>query len=142
MITKKIVSCDDIITIGKINFFFNKNFLKYAQLLKRITAVVVAAIVLTTASRLWVRLSNNRAANHGCGCNYSIHHQFSISRPHLQQHYDVGSDVGGDLGENIAEIWNADIPNCWNTRVPNTIIIIILNTISIVGLAVFQVRLL
>ena len=36
--------------IGKINFFLNKNFLKYAQLLKKITAVTV--VVLTTASRL------------------------------------------------------------------------------------------
>ena len=43
---KKIVSFDDNsnFNIGKINFFLNKNVIKYARLLKKITAVVVAVI--------------------------------------------------------------------------------------------------
>ena len=55
--------------IGKMNFFLNKNVLKYTQLLKKITAVAV--VVLTTASRL--QLSNKHAVNSGCSCGYSIH---------------------------------------------------------------------
>ena len=49
---KKIVSFDNNLNlnIGKINFFFNKNFLKYSRLSKKITAVAV--VILTTAHRL------------------------------------------------------------------------------------------
>ena len=46
---------------GEINFFSIKNFLKYPRLLKKITAVAVTVVVLTTTSQL--RLSKNL-----CGC--------------------------------------------------------------------------
>ena len=57
--------------IGKIIFFLNKYFLKYARLLKKkISVVAVAVVILTTVSRL--RLSKNMRLY--CGCGYSIHH--------------------------------------------------------------------
>ena len=58
--------------IGKINVFLDTNFLKYTQLLKKISAVAV----LTTASRL--RLSNKHTVNRVCGCGYLIHHQHKL----------------------------------------------------------------